>query len=338
MAEDWKRQLDRLHADLVRRDDPVARVTEAEAVDASKRYPQLLFRGPVFGLAAHDPRTGPHWRVVQPLADGTPQQARDRLNSLLWFQARDEADGAGTRRALLAAVSLLDQEPVNGLEVLGVRYRVIRADEFARCDDDGPEPPRPTDPEPFRPSWDRKNETPSPDRGFVLDAGREVGLMAGAMRLGLRDYAYTGSRYPQDVRQDSRRAVTTHPDIVLLPVGFGVIERTGRRWLARGSLMPTPHDARRLLYEALTETWPLLREFNARQRAVYAKAAEEFKAVGRAHEVRAGAGLFRICRVERLVRTGPDGPEPPRPSDPEDNPPMRLHPTMDEDGTIHPDE
>jgi hypothetical protein len=338
MADDWKRSLDRLHADLVRRDDPAELVTEADAVDASYRYPHLALRGPIFGLAVQDPAAGPRWRLRKPAVDGMPQQTRDGLNSLLWFAARDDVEDPGVRRELLAAVAVLEREPVNELEVRGVRYRVVRGDEFARTGDDGLEPPRPTDAEPPEVSWNGRRETPSPDIGFVLAPGHgENSVMTGALRLGLRGFTYSGARFPADVRADSERASSTHPDITLLPVGFGVAERRGQGWQPHGALMPTPHDARRLLYEAMTETWPLLYEFDARQREAYARAAAEFKAAGRANEVRVGDRFFRICRIERLVRFGPDGPEMPRPSDLDDYGPMKMHPTMDEDGTIHHD-
>lgn len=339
MTDHWKRQLDRLHSNLVRRDDPAELVAEADAVDASVRYPHLAVRGPVFGLAAHDPAAGPHWRLLKPVTDGAPQQTRDGLNSLLWFTAKDDVDDRAVRRELLAAVAVLEREPVNEVEVRGVRYRVVHGEEFARTGDEGLEPPRPTDPEPAERVWDGRRDTPSRDIGFTLDPGRgETSPMTGALRLGLRDFAYTGSRYPADVRADSERAVSTHPDIVLLPVGFGVAERRGQGWRPHGSLSATPHDARRMLYGAMTEAWPLLYDFDARQRTEYARAAKEFRAAGRANDARVGDRLFRICRIERLVRVGPDGPETPRPSDLDDYGPMKMHPSMDEDGTLHHDD
>ncbi|MCX4764931.1 DUF5954 family protein [Streptomyces sp. NBC_01275] len=339
MTDDWKRRLDALHADLVRRDDPVAWVTEADAVEASRRYPHIALRGPVFGVAARDPAAAePRWRLLKPVIDGMPQQARDGLNSHLWFTAKDGVDDPAARRGLLAAVAVLEREPADEVEALGVRYRVVRGDEFARTGDDGLEPPRPTDPEPADPSWEERGGTPSPDVDFVLDPDRDESPMAGALRLGLRDFVYTGSRFPADVRADSARAATTHPDVVRLPVGFSVAERDGVNWTPRGSVLGTPHEARRSLYYGLDRDWALLHRFDEQKKARYAQAAEAFRAAGRADEASVDDRLFRICRVERMVRMGPDGPEPPRPSDVDDYGPMKMHPTLHEDGTVQYDD
>ncbi|MFI6345583.1 DUF5954 family protein [Streptomyces sp. NPDC050560] len=338
MADDWKRRLEGLHEDLVRRDDPTAWVTEADAVEASYRYPHIALRGPVFGLATRDEKGAGPWTLLQPVVCGTPQEARDGLNSFLWFKAKDETEERADRRELLAAVSLLEREPVNEVEALGTRYRVVRGEEFARSRDDRLEPPRPTDVEPSEISWERGLNPSPPDTGFALDTDRKSGLALGAMELGLQSFAYTGSRFPEQVRADSLRATETHPQVVLLPVSFGVVEHLDDGWRPRGSLMPTPHEARRLLYDCMTETWPLISEFDDETRAVYARAAEEFRAAGRADEVRVDNRLLRICRIERMVRCGSEGPEQPRSSDQDSYGPMKMHPTMDEDGTLHHDD
>jgi hypothetical protein len=336
MNDNWQQQVQSPHEELVRRDDPAAWVREADAMEATVRYPHLAFRGPVFGIAVQEPAVGPEWRVLKPVVDGMPQMARDGLQSHLFFTAKDDTDDPAVRRELLAGVAVLEREPANEVEACGVRYRVVRGDEFVRVGDDGPEPPRPTDPEPAERSWERNaRDIPSRDLGFALDPDQVEGPAAGALKLGLREFAYTGVRFPPDVRADSERAVVTHPELVLLPTGFGVAERAGTGWQPRGALMATPHDARRLLYGGMAEMWPLLYEFDDAKKARYAKAAEEYRALGRADEFQVDHRVFRISRVERMLRTGPDGPETPRPSDVDEYGPMKMHPTMDpQDGTL----
>ncbi|WP_263166607.1 DUF5954 family protein [Streptomyces sp. SCSIO ZS0520] len=336
MVDDWKRQLDALHAGLRERDHPAELVAETEAMEASERYPGVALRGPVFGVAVQDPARGPEWRVLKSVTDGTPQQARDALQSYLWFRAKDDTEDRTERRALLAAVSVLEREPVDEVEVLGARYRVIRGDEFARGGMSGLEPPRATDPEPLKRVWEHQPYVSPDPEGFVLEPGHgETSLSAGALRLGLREFAYTDFGFPSQVRRESEASVRSHPGIVLLPVAFGVIEKDGPGWTPHGVLMPTPHDARLLLYDGLREFWAKIYRLDARVTARYAAAAEEFRAAERANEARVGGEVYRICRVERLVRVGGDGPEPPRASDVETSEPMALHPKMDEDGTIH---
>jgi hypothetical protein len=122
---------------------------------------------------------------------------------------------------------------------------------------------------------------------------------------------------------------------VLLPTGFGVVERgEPGGWQPRGAFMSTPHAARRMLYNGMAEMWALLYQFDDATKARYAAAAEEYRALDRADQFRVDEREFRICRIERMLRTGPDGPETPRPSDVDEYGPMKLHPTMDEEGAI----
>ncbi|MEV6123974.1 DUF5954 family protein [Streptomyces sp. NPDC052077] len=337
MSHDWQQRIRTLHAELVRRDDPTDWVREADAVEASVRYPGFSLRGPVFGVAAQDPAAGPEWRLLKPVVDGTPQMARDGLHSHLWFMAKDDTDDRAVRRELLSVVSVMEREPVDEVEALGIRYRVVRGDEFARSGERGLEPPRPTDPEPLDPSWEpRTPSSPSPDPGFVLDPDRAPGVMAYATQAGLREFTYRGNRFPSAMCADSERAAVTHPEVVLLPTTFGSVERgPGGVWRPAGGLHTSPHDARRALYAGMAEIWAMLYEYGEARKAVYGRAAEEYRARGRADEARVQDRVFRICRVERLMRIGPDGPEPPRPSDVDDYGPMKMHPTMDEDGVVH---
>ncbi|MFD5327506.1 DUF5954 family protein [Streptomyces sp. NPDC127092] len=338
MDEDWERRIAEVQAGLVRSGDPVAWVTEADAVDGALRYPGLAVRGALFGVVAREVGAEGPWRVVEPVRAGMPQESRDGLQSRLFFRAKDDTDDPTVRRELIAAVRVLEREPVDEIDVLGVRYRVVRADEFTRTGNQGLEPPRPTDPEPLFRVWEGNIPHRSPDEGALLDPDRSRGPMAEALRFGLRPFSYTGARYPAAVRADSERAVATHPDLALLPVSFGVVERQGSGWRPHGSLFATPHEARQSLYDLMVDFWPRMYEWDEAEREPFRRAGELFRAAGRADEARVAGREFRICRVERMIRFGPDGPEGPRPSDVDEYGPQRLHPRMDEDGTLHYDE
>ncbi|WP_240361042.1 DUF5954 family protein [Streptomyces clavuligerus] len=93
---------------------------EADAADAAARVGDLAVRGPLFGVAVQHAGDGQRWQVVVPVMEGCPQRARDNLNSLLWFRARDDAQDRAERRALLAAVARLETERVDDLVVGGV--------------------------------------------------------------------------------------------------------------------------------------------------------------------------------------------------------------------------
>ncbi|MFF7363760.1 DUF5954 family protein [Streptomyces sp. NPDC008125] len=342
---------------------PVAAVMEADAVDAVRNLRTLLVRGPVFGVVAQHPREAPRWRVIEEVTAGCPQLARDSLNSTLWFRAKDEARNREERRALLAAVALLEKEPVDELTVLGTRYRVVRAEEYAGGgrDDSGPEKPRPTDPEPAVPVWDSRDTDPRPDEGLILDPDAPVTPAQAAEHLLLRELTYGGLRLSLsgDVLADSRRALESHPEVMLMPTLFRVVERRGSgRWSPGGSLHARAHDARRALEFGLTWLEPrrrglipedtIDRDIDARSVAAdtthpaaetlaqYARAADLLREK-RADEVECHGTVHRICRVGRLLRWGPDGPERVRPSDVSSYPPTRIHPFLDDDGIIHHD-
>ncbi|MFJ8311422.1 MULTISPECIES: DUF5954 family protein [unclassified Streptomyces] len=337
-------------------EDPVEAVVEADALDAALDVEALLVRGPLFGVAAQDVGEAPGWRVLVAVAAGCPQEARDSLCSFLWFRAKDDAESRAERRALLAAVARLESEPVDELTVLETRYRIVRAEEYAGMGRDGIEQPRPTDPEPAVPNWDRGSREPGIDDGLVLDPDAPVTPLQAAERLALRGLAYAGSRFPENVRSDSRRAVGTHPDVMLLPAAFRVVERNGPGWKIGSGLHASAHETRKTLDFALTWFQPRERglipwdvdgrEVDARTvsaegtdpaagaLAEYARSADRLRAE-RANQVEVGGTVHRICRARRLLRWGPDGPEGPRPSDTDSHPPERIRPILDEDGNIH---
>ncbi|MEW2632714.1 DUF5954 family protein [Streptomyces sp. NPDC048389] len=313
--------------------DPVSEVTEVDAFASHVKYPEIVVRGPLFGVAEQRRGERPRWRLTADMdSSGCPQVARDSLNSHLWFKAKDETEDPRERRELLDAVTRLERERVDELKVAGTRYRIVRADEFARLGDGRLEPPRPTDVD--CEGWDRSARGESRTKGFVLDHASVVGLSEGLDRAALVNLAYASERYPADVLADSRRALRTHPGVVLLPTAFRVMERTRDGWSMVSAALPTPQDARRCLVHRLQEFMPMLEDVDEKEAAVYARAAERFMRRTRPDELVVRGRCFQIVRVERMVRIGPDGPEPPRPSDVNSQEPMQIHPTMDEWGTI----
>ncbi|MFK0256359.1 DUF5954 family protein [Streptomyces sp. NPDC090445] len=341
--------------------EPVEAAVEADAVDAAARAGDVVVRGPLFGVAAQGPGDGQRWRVVVAVADGCPQQARDSLNSRLWFRAKDEAKDRAERRDLLAAVARLEGERVDELVAAGTRYRIVRAEEYAGAGPDGIEEPRPTDPEPPVPDWGRAASEPQVDAGLVLDPDAPVTPTQALEQLALRGLHYAGDRFPGDVRADSRRALDTHPDVLLLPPTFAVVEQSGRGWKPVSGPHPSAHAARRSLDFGLTWAWPRMRGLipvgtdvhaAARSRAAadgeqadpeaaelaeYAEAADRIRA-GRVNRLEFQGAVYRIARTRRLLRWGPDGPEGPRPSDLNTQDPARIHLQLDEDGNVLPEE
>ncbi|MFD7747212.1 DUF5954 family protein [Streptomyces sp. NPDC059698] len=327
---------DHLTINVTHRDDPLFGVAEADARAAFRAYPDIVVRGPLFGLAEQRPGDRPRWRLLGELECGAPQMARDELNSHLWFMAKDGTDDRAVRRSLLDAVARLETEPVDEVTAAGVRYRVVRADEFARIGDGRLEPPRPTDVD--SEGWDPNTVEPSRSDGFVIDHAAAVGLGEGIDRAGLVSLAYTASRYPEAVRADSRKALTSHPGVVLLPPTFRVVERKEGSWGLVTGLHATPQDARRALVHHLKVYLPEVTRIDAEEAAVLARAAHQFARRKRPDQLLAGGRRFDVVRVGRMVRIGPDGPETPRPSDVDEDVPSKMHPTMDEHGVITADE
>ncbi|WKD30594.1 DUF5954 family protein [Streptomyces xanthophaeus] len=342
--------------------EPVEAAVEADALDAVARAGDVVVRGPLFGVAAQSAGDGPRWRVVLEVTAGCPQQARDGLNSRLWFHAKDEAQDRAERRELLAAVARLESERVDELVVAGTRYRVVRAEEYAASGPGGMETPRPTDPEPLVRDWDRTVREPGIDDGLVVDPDAPVTPTQAFEQLALRGLCYTGERFPEEVRADSRRALDTHPDVLLMPPTFGVVERTTDGWRPVSGPHATPHAARKSLDFALTWMWPRMRghiphdadprtdartwtaagggesaDLRAAKLAAYAGAADTLRG-GRVDRLEFQGAVYQIVRTRRLLRWGPDGPEGPRPSDVNSQEPARIHLSLDEDGRVLPDD
>ncbi|MFD8410162.1 DUF5954 family protein [Streptomyces sp. NPDC059650] len=341
--------------------EPVEAAAEADAVDAVARAGDVAVRGPLFGVAARRPGDGPRWRVVVAVAAGCPQLARDSLNSKLWFRAKDEAQDRAERRDLLAAVARLETGRVDELVAAGERYRIVRAEEYAGAGPGGIEEPRPTDPEPPVPDWARNAAEPKLDADLVLDPDAPVTPTQAVEQLALRGLHYVGDRFPADVRADSRQALDTHPDVLLLPPTFTVVEQSRGGWKPVSGPHPTAHAARRSLEFGLTWAWPRMRglipvstdthtdartrtaaaggraDRHAAELAAYAEAADRLRA-GRVNRLEFRGTVYRIARTRRLLRWGPDGPEGPRPTDLNSQDPARIHPPLDEDGNVLPED
>ncbi|WP_422769953.1 DUF5954 family protein [Plantactinospora sp. WMMC1484] len=313
---------DHLLIRIAQQGDPVSAVSEDDARRRSIAYPKLMWGTPVFG---HAEEVAGGWRILS-LSGDHPQGSRDALGShlrRLRSRTPETADHAAERREYQAAIRLLDWEVVDDLTVHGRRYRIIRVQPFIRMGPDGPEPPRPTDPDPYPAGQTR--DVPPPEDGFVIDPAATTGLSDGLLRIEMAPAFYKAGIVADDVRADSRRALVTHPNVVLLPVVFTIGEYLDQTWQPRSSATyPTPQAARDSAAFRFSDVVPhedaTLEEISA----AYTRALEEFEAP-RTDEFEIKGVRCRVTRVERFVRIGPDGPEGPRPSDRDPEPPPELH-------------
>ncbi|MFC7469621.1 DUF5954 family protein [Actinomadura keratinilytica] len=296
------------------------------------------------------------WRVVSALKEGCPQQARDALMDLLWLRAYEESTPREERRALLPWIARMERERVDELTVLGTRFRVVRADEYAAVGPDGIEKPRPTDPDPVVQDGEESLSEGRIDENVVLDPDAPLTPSQATERLLMTGLVQTAATFPDDFREDARRAIVTHPDVVILPVTFRLVQRRIVNWQLGGSLHAAPYWARKSLVFSLSWFEPrekgyIAWDFGNRQDdarscmaaadpevaavlEAYADAADRVEAE-RLNEVEVLGTLHRVARARRLVRWGPDGPEGPRPSDVDVQEPCQIRPRLDEDGVIH---
>jgi hypothetical protein len=313
-------------------DEPVAAVKDIEAWRARDRYPELRgFSGPVFGIATERAEGG--WQLRHHLDHPDPQSARDGL-TMMFRQMAAAAERAGdpaAQRELLAAAERLDREVVDELAACGARYRVVRAEMFIRSGAEGPEPPRPTDPDPH-PVGHAIVDEDGLD-GLLLDPEASAGLCEGVIKTQLLRLVRPAASLAPEAVRDGQAARCSHPDGVLLPTAFSIAEETAHGWRPqRAVLCRTPQGARDFLAMDLRVMSPAMRGLAADERAAYAEAAELLDGT-RCDEITVAGRLLRVIRVERLVRMGPDGPEGPRPSDRSPGAPGRVHdPLLREQG------
>jgi hypothetical protein len=300
-----------------RRDDPVGAVTEDDAVHRAAAYPTLRMGGPLFGHA-EDLGDG-RWRV-NALQDDTPQAARDTLAHRFRERLAETTDPE-LAAELVAVGQVLDWQKVDEVSAAGRRYRVIRADTFARFGPDGPEPPRPSDPDPH-PAGTRKNLRAWD--GLVVDPEEATGMAHAVLKIELLPAHYPKAGIPAEVYDDSLAAVHKHPGGVMLPTQYAVAEYVDGHWQPGSRAVDTPQAARDVITFDFRYLIPQIGDPTEAEAAAYAQAADDLDAT-RADELTVLGRRFRVTRVETLLRFGPDGPEPPRPSDHDPDPPPEAH-------------
>ncbi|MEU7166354.1 DUF5954 family protein [Streptomyces morookaense] len=301
---------------------PIAAFVEQEAWQARKLYPDLMGVGVAEFFSARECEAG-GWELSAYGCD-TPQQARDTLGSQFRMRAKeagDAGDGKAAKTWMDAALRM-DREVVDEVRVLGHRFRIVRASHFIRMGSSGPEPPRPSDPDPGEVG--EAYRLPSRTEGFVVDPAAGTGLSDGILKLDLVQFV-AARGVPPEVAEDARRAAGRYPGGVLLPAAFMISERVEGRWRAHrpGAISSTPQGARDVLATWLRVMAPFTMELDEAERAVHAQAADRLDDT-RGNVVNVAGTRFRVTRVERLVRVGPDGPEGPRPSDFDPEPPVEV--------------
>jgi hypothetical protein len=302
---------------------PIAAFADQEAWLARDRYPKLRGVGLAEYFYAKELETG-GWELPE-FGASTPQGARDSLGSYFRRHAHD-AELAGdekARRRWMTAALRMDREVVDEVRVMGERLRIIRVAHFIRLGDAGPEPPRPSDPDPGEVG--EAHRLPSRNKGFVVDPYTGTGVSEGILKLDLIQSVGILRGAPPEMAEEARRAAHTHPGGVLLPAVYLICDRTDRKWQFHnpGTTHATPQAARDALARWLRVMAPFTLELTEAERTAYAEAADRLDEK-RANTLTVDGHRFRVTRAERLVRIGPDGPESPRPSDFDPEPPVEV--------------
>jgi hypothetical protein len=302
-----------LGSDLWLADDPARHAWQAQ-----RRYPAVLWQGPVYGLMEQVPAG---W-LMNTMRAWTPQEARDSLGWWLRVLARRRSTPPADREECWAVSARLEIERLNDLVVADRPYRVVRADQFSRHSSlAGPEPPRPADPPDIPDPIRAEGERPRQDimTGGLLGPAQTPGSAA---LLGERwEVVPEGPMVPPEVTRDAREALRTHPKIAMFPPRFAVAENADGRWRVMIGPERSPREAREVLALRLTNPLSILPQPWEQDRAACEKAVRLLKQEQRNQLTVAGHRL-RIIRIETAVRIGPDGPEPPRASDYDPDPPM----------------
>ncbi|SNS84135.1 hypothetical protein SAMN05443665_1010123 [Actinomadura meyerae] len=295
-------------------------------VRARLAYPAVRWCGATFGVMERVPAG---W-MMSGMERATPQEARDSLG--WWFRrlAGDPGVPAAVRAAYRRGADRLDRDRPDELTVAGRLFRVVRADRFCRCGPDGPEPPRPGDPDAL-PEPRTRRDAGRFDHGLLPEATPPVPAAPPGDA-----WVPAGPAVPPELAWDARRALATHPRPVRLPARFTVAEPDGGPRPAphgpaphapaphapapqgpflHGPFLHSPAAVREHLAAYFDHVVPLLDGPSPDDVAAYRAAAILLRDGTRRTEISVRGHRFRVARVEYVVRRGPDGPEPPRPSE-----------------------
>lgn len=312
-----------LTARVTLQEGPIAAFADQEAWLARERYPDLLGVGVAEFFHAREHDAG-GWMLSE-YGDNMPQQARDGLGSHFRKRAKAalEAGDEKARRKWMAAALRMDREVVDAVRVLGERFRIVRASHFIRMGGSGPEPPRPSDPDPGEVG--EAHWLPSRTKDYVVDPYTGTGLSDGFLKLDLIRFFGSAPGAPEEVARDARLAAHRYPGGVLLPAVYLISDRLDGRWKVHtpGTSYATPQGARDALATWLRVMAPYATDLPEDVRAEYAEAADRLDEK-RGNSLSVTGHRFRVTRVERLMRIGADGPEGPRDSDFDPEPPVEV--------------
>jgi uncharacterized protein DUF5954 len=312
--------------------DPIRDLVDDDARRARQQYPLLALIPPLFAPVQQVVEDGrPRWRTMS-TADGYPQSARDELARGLRIRCHREPNTPAETVEIEAAFDRLDHERHDEMTVAGRRYRIARIERLARTNLDGPEPPRPTDPDTAGGRPDHCVE--SAERVFLDETGDD-GPVARALVEHLRTALPQNA--PSEMLAEAEARHLDYPEVTMLPTCFGIAEHTDTGWRGMLTSQASPQAARNELADYFGKSLPLLATIPGAEGpddadlADYARAAEQLRG-GRPTEVTAAGGTFRVYRIISIVRHTPDGlPELPRSSDLDPYPPPAADEDEDED-------
>lgn len=302
---------------VVRPEHPVAAVAEDDAARRAVAYPSLRFGGPLFG---HAEDLGDGRWCLRALWDDTPQAARDTL-AHRFRECLAETTHPALAGDLGTVGWVLDWEKVDEVAVAGRRWRIARSDTFTRFGPDGPEPPRPSDPD----SDPTGSAHPYSDReGVVVDPRAPVGPVQAMTMADLLSAYYPEAGVPANVYADSRTALPPIPTGWSWPPGTGWRNASTISGGRRAATAPLSGRRGRRSRSSSGTWFPVSGTTPTRRSPRTRRLPTRSTRPGHTRWTSSTAG-FRVIRIETLLRFDPDGPKAPRLSDHDPEPPPEAH-------------